>query len=326
MVSDAENNNQTPMYINSIGHYVPSLRIDNDYFFNINGLTSDWILQRTGIRSRSKVGPGENVDSMAADAVEAAIASLPYDIKDVDLIIQASYCVYDTVATSAHKIQRKYGIEKAIAFYLSAACSSFINGVQTIEAYFKAGMAKKALLICSEENSYYANESDPKSGHLWGDGAVAYFFSAEKVAETDIKVLDVFTEGLGQVGKGPDGVRLRPKEDGITMPDGRDVFIHACRYMIYALNHSLDALGIKSSDLSKIICHQANKRIVAQVAHQLDKPRDDFLNNIEVLGNTGSASAPLVLSEHLADFNKGDKVALIVFGGGYSCGSLVVEF
>lgn len=314
------------MFINSIGHYVPEVRIDNDYFLDINGLTSDWILQRTGIRTRSRVAESENVDSMAFDAVENALKGLPYDIRDVDLIIQASYCVYDTVATAAHRIQRKYNIEGALAFYMSAACSSFINGMQTVEAYFKAGMAKKALIICSEQNSYFANESDPKSGHLWGDGAVAYFLSADKVADTDIKVLDIFTEGLGQVGKGPDGVKLRPKEDGITMPDGRDVFIHACRYMVYALGESLKKIGISVADIKNIICHQANKRIVAQVANQLDLPMERFLNNIETLGNTGSASAPLVLSENLSNFNKGDKTALIVFGGGYSCGSMIVEF
>lgn len=314
------------MYINSIGHYIPIERIDNSYFYKINGLTSDWIVQRTGIVTRSRVSEGENVDTMAEDAVAEALKGLPYDIKEVDLIIQASYCAYDTVATAGHRIQRKYDIAGAKVFYMSAACSSFINGVQTIEAYFKSGMSHKALLICPEANSYYANQSDPKSGHLWGDGAVAYFFSSEKVSDSDIKVLDVFTEGLGQLGKGPDGVRLRPKEDGISMPDGRDVFIHACKSMVYALNKSLDALGMKPEELTKVICHQANKRIVAQVANQLDRPMTDFLNNIEELGNTGSASAPLVLAQHLEDFRKGDKVALIVFGGGYSCGSLIVEF
>ena len=74
------------------------------------------------------------------------------------------------------------------------------------------------------------------------------------------------------------------------------------------------------------LIRQANKRIVAQVAHQLDKPMDDFLNNIETLGNTGSASCALVLAQNLDKFKKGDKVALMVFGGGYSCGCFIVEF
>ncbi len=313
------------MYINAMGHYVPSQRVDNDYFLDINGLTADWILQRTGIRTRSKCADGENQNTMAMEAIEDAMRSLPYDIKDVDLIVGAAYAAYDTVATVGHQAQRQYDIDGAKVLYLTSACSSFINGLEVVETYFAAGKATKALLICSEHNTYYSNESDPKAGHLWGDGAVAYFISKERVAPTDWKVSTVFTEGLGNVGKGPDGVRLRPKEDGITMPDGRDVFIHACRYMIYALNKALDNAGLKIEDISKLITHQANKRIVAQVAHQLDKNIDDFINNIEELGNTGSASAPLVLSQYKDEIPDGSKVALMVFGGGYSCGAFIAE-
>lgn len=314
------------MYINAMGCYIPSERIPNSYFEQLNGLTSDWIVQRTGIETRSKVSEGENVDTMAFEAIDDAISRLSYDIKDTDLIVAASYCVYDSVATVAHKAQRKYDIKGAKAIYASSACSSFINGLEIIEGYFAMGKAEKALLICSEQNSYYANTSDPKSGHLWGDAAVAFFISKERLGDKDIRIVDVYTEGLGHIGKGPDGVRLRPKEDGITMPDGRDVFIHACRYMIHTLNKSLSNSGLGISDITKLICHQANKRIVAQVAHQLEKPMTDFLNNIEELGNTGSASAPLVLAQNRDSFASGEKAALMVFGGGYSCGCFIVEF
>lgn len=314
------------MYINSVGNYVPSTRITNDYFEKVNGLTPDWILQRTGITSRSKAAPGEGSDSMALAAIDDALKNLPYDIKDVDLIVAACYSIYDTVATPAHVAQQHYKINGAKAVYVSAACSSFINGLEVIEGYFASGKAKRALLICPEHNTYYSNEKDPKAGHLWGDAAVAFFVSKDREADSDIEILDIFTEGLGDVGKGPEGVKLRPKEGGIMMPDGRDVFIHACKYMIYALNHSLEHTGLKIEDLNKLICHQANRRIVAQVAHQLDKPIDDFLNNIETLGNTGSASAALVLTQNMDKFKKGDKVALMVFGGGYSCGCFIVKF
>lgn len=314
------------MYINSMGFYIPEARVTNEYFEKINGLTPDWILQRTGINTRAKAAPDENCDTMGIDAVEDALKGLPYSVKDVDLIVGAYYCAYDTVGTLAHRVQREFGISGAKALYVSSACSSFINGLEVIEAYFAAGKATKALLVCSEHNTYYSNESDHKSGHLWGDGAVAYFISKERQSDSDIKILDVFTMGLGDVGKGPDGVRLRPKEEGITMPDGRDVFIHACRYMIFALKHSLENAGLGIEEISKFICHQANKRIVAQVAHQLDKPMDDFLNNIEELGNTGSASAALVLAQNAGTFAKGDRCALMVFGGGYSCGCFIVEF
>lgn len=313
------------MYINSIGCYVPEGRVDNEYFKDVNGLTSDWIVQRTGIQSRSKASADENVDSMGLAAVEAAVKGLPYDIRDVDLIVAASYSVYDTVATVAHVVQQRYKISGAKALYLSAACSSFINGMEVIEGYFASGKANKALIVCSEHNTYYSNERDPKSGHLWGDGAVAFFVSKERQSEKDIEVLDIYTEGLGNIGKGPGGVKLRPKEDGITMPDGRDVFIHACKYMVYALNKSLDNTGKNINDLKNIICHQANKRIVVQVAHQLEQDFSKFLNNIEELGNTGSASAPLVFVQNIDKFEKGDLVALIVFGGGYSCGAMILK-
>ena len=315
-----------PIFINSIGYYIPEGRVDNSYFLEINGLTSEWIEQRTGIRSRSKAGEGENVDTMAIDAIESALPKLPYDVRDVDLIVAAAYNVYDTVATTAHVVQRHYGIEGAKAVYASSACSSFINGMEIIEGYFASGKAKRALLICSEQNSYYANESDPKSGHLWGDAAVAYFVSAERQSDSDIEIEEIYTEGLGHIGKGPDGVKLRPKEDGITMPDGRDVFMYACKYMVHALGKALENRGLKTKDLKYIITHQANRRIVAQVARQLGLTMDSFLNNIEELGNTGSASAALVLAQNLDKFSTGDRTALIVFGGGYSCGSIVLKF
>lgn len=183
------------MYINSMGHYVPEGRVPNEYFEKVNGLTSDWIVQRTGILTRSKANADENCDTMAIAAVEDALKNLPYDIKDVDLVVGAYYAVYDSVATAAHVVQQKYGIRHAKVVYASAACSSFINGLEIIEGYFASGKAKRALILCSEHNTYYSNEKDPKSGHLWGDAAVAFFVSKEKESEDDIELLDISLKG-----------------------------------------------------------------------------------------------------------------------------------
>ena len=187
------------------------------------------------------------------------------------------------------------------------------------------GKASKALIVCSEHNTYYANETDKVCGHLWGDAAVAFFVSKEKVSENDITLKTIYTKGLGHVGKGPEGVRLRPHEDGITMPDGRDVFMHACKFMIHALENVTEPNGMSINDLDYIICHQANMRIVANVAHQLKMDSSRFLNNIEELGNTGSASAALVLAQNRENLKKGQKIGLTVFGGGYSCGAFLIE-
>lgn len=313
------------MYINTTGYYIPNGRVYNDHFLNVNGLTSDWIFKRTGISSRSKAAENEGHNSMGLNAIADAVAKLSYDIKEVDLIVSASYSPYDTVATLAHITQQKYDIPNMKAVYASAACSSFVNGLEIIEGYFAMGKAKKALLVCSEHNTYYSNESDPKCGHLWGDGAVAFFLSAERQNENDSEIKQIYTRGLGNVSKGPEGVRLRPKEGGIAMPDGRDVFIHACKYMIQALEGVTLPENMKIQDLTYIICHQANKRIVANVAHQLELSDDKFLNNIEELGNTGSASAAIVFAQNKEKFKKGDRIGLTVFGGGYSCGAFMVE-
>lgn len=109
------------------------------------------------------------------------------------------------------------------------------------------------------------------------------------------------------------------------MPDGKDVFVNACQNLIFALEKVTNAQGMTPSALDYIITHQANKRIVAQVEHQLGVPSDKFLNNIEELGNTGSASCALVFAQNRDRFKKGDKVGLTVFGGGYSCGAFLVE-
>ena len=313
------------MYINATGYYVPGTRVPNEHFLELNGLTSEWITQRTGIRSRSKVGEGEGHNSMGLNAIKDALKTLPYDIKDVDLIVSAAYSPYDTVATLAHIAQREFNIENAKAVYASSACSSFVNGLEIIEGYFAMGKASKALIVCSEHNTYYANETDKVCGHLWGDAAVAFFVSKEKVSENDITLKTIYTKGLGHVGKGPEGVRLRPHEDGITMPDGRDVFMHACKFMIHALENVTEPNGMSINDLDYIICHQANMRIVANVAHQLKMDSSRFLNNIEEPGNTGSASAALVLAQNRENLKKGQKIGLTVFGGGYSCGAFLIE-
>lgn len=135
------------MFINATGFYVPEERVDNQHFLELNGLTSEWIEQRTGIRSRSKAKAEENINTMSMEAVRNALPKLPYDITDVDLIVSASYSPYDTVATAAHLAQHEFHIENAKALYLSSACSSFLNALEVVEGYFAMGKATKALIL-----------------------------------------------------------------------------------------------------------------------------------------------------------------------------------
>lgn len=313
------------MFINATGYYVPTDRVDNAHFRELNGLTSEWIEQRTGISTRSKAKPEENVNTMSLEAVRDALPHLGYDIKEVDLIVSASYSPYDTVATAAHTVQHVYQIAGAKALYLSSACSSFLNALEVVEGYFASGKAKKALVLSADKNSAYYNEEDPKSGHLWGDAAAAFFLSKEPVRETDAEILEVYTCGLGDLPRAMEAVHLYPKEGGISMPEGRDVFMQACTYMPKNVLNLLANNGYTLDDLSYFIGHQANMRIMANIAKQLNLPDEKFLHNIEELGNTGSVSSALVYAQNVNQFKQGDLVALTVFGGGYSTGACLIK-
>ncbi|MCD7938137.1 MAG: ketoacyl-ACP synthase III [Tannerellaceae bacterium] len=314
------------MFINATGTYVPEERVHNDHFLELNGLTSEWIEQRTGIITRSKAKPEENINTMGLKAIENALSKLPYDIKEVDLIIAASYSPYDTVATAAHVAQQVYDISDTKALYLSSACSSFLNALEVVEGYFQMGKASKALIISADKNSAYYNETDPKSGHLWGDAAAAYFISKERMTEDEPEIIEIYTEGLGNLSKGPEAVQLRPRDGGIMMPEGKDVFIQACTYMPKNVLRLLENNGYTLDDLSYFIGHQANMRIMANIAKQLQLPEEKFLQNIVELGNTGSVSSALVYAQNDHTFKKGDLIGMTVFGGGYSAGACLIKF
>ncbi|HCO67715.1 MAG TPA: 3-oxoacyl-ACP synthase [Dysgonomonas sp.] len=314
------------MYINAAGYYVPETRISNEYFTLINGITSDWIQQRTGIMTRSRASEKETINYMCRQAVEDAIPKLPYHIGEVDLIIFASYSPSDTVGTTAHYIQRDYGINNAKAFFISSACSSAINAMEIISSFFESGISQRALLICGDRNTSYSDETDPVSGHLWGDAAAAIFFSKEAYSEKEPDVIDVITQGLGHVGQGPQGVLLDLVNDGIQMPYGKDVFLNACTYMAKNTKEIVEKNGYCLNDLSYFIGHQANMRILKNVVKQLDIPENKILSNIEQLGNTGSVSSILVYAQNQDKFEKEDLVCISVFGGGYSAGACLIRF
>lgn len=313
------------MYINATGFYIPNERVPNEYYTQKTGLTDEWIFQRTGIKTRSRAGTDENVNTMSIEAVLSALPSLPYDIKEVDLIISATYSPYDTVGTAAHVVQNRFGIKGAKGFSLTSACSSFVNAMEIIEGYFALGKARKALIIGGDKNSYYNNEDDPKSGHLWGDAAVAFFFSNERITDRDYEVMDIYTEALGCLGKGPEGIQLLPHEEGLYMPEGKDVFVQACTCMPKNAQRLLEKRGYSFNDLTYFVGHQANMRILKNIAANIRLPEEKMLSNIEELGNTGCASCMLVFAQNIEKFSRNDLICISVFGGGYSAGACLIR-
>lgn len=313
------------MYINAISHYLPSTLVRNDYYTQLRGLTDEWIFQRSGIRQRTRAGDNENTNTMAIEAITPLLDKLPYDAADVDLIVGATYTPYDTVGTLAHTVQGHFNIHSAAAVTVTSACSSFINAIEIVEGYFATGKAKRALVIASEHNYMYTDVECDQSAYLWGDGAGCVFISSEECSSDDIRILDVHTAGLGHIGKGISGVYLRPSNGGLTMPFGRDVFIHACKFMASEARDILEKNNYVLGDVNYLVPHQANSRIMDHVAKVLGVEQSRVISNIQDTGNTGCASTLICLSQNWQRFMKNDLILVTVFGGGYSSGAMLLK-
>jgi 3-oxoacyl-[acyl-carrier-protein] synthase-3 len=313
------------MVINLVTHYIPETVVPNMYFSANHGISNEEIISKSGIKQRRRIGPNENTNSMAIEAVKRSENNLPYPISDIDLIIGGTYTPFDTIGTMAHAVQKEFDIQKAKCFTIDSACSSFVNAIEIVFGYFATKKASKALIVISENNSAYNDETDKKSNFLWGDGAAAIFISNERFSNEDIEVIDVNTTGLGHIGKSTEAICLRPNNGGLRMPFGRDVFQFACIYMIQEIEDILIKNEISINELSYVIPHQANYRIMNYVGKQLNLDPSRMLTNIEQYGNTGSASTPIVLSQNWKKFEKDDTIVISVFGGGYSSGAILLK-
>lgn len=311
------------MYIHSVSHYLPTQVIGNDYFTQLNGLSSDWITERTGIQERRKAAPGENTNTMTVEVVR--LMQEKVDLSTVDLIVGATYTPSDTIVSLAHEAQHYLEIADIPVISVSTACSSLLNAIELVEGYFALNKASRALVIVSEHNTAYNNDEDTISGHLWGDGAAALLITKERQSERDFTIKALLTGGAAHTSKATTGVMLKPNEGGLTMPFGRDVFINACQYMPKASLQVLERCGLTLADVDYVLPHQANLRISRNVMKTLDLPEEKLISNIQLLGNTGCAGCAIALSQTWDTFKKGQRIVITVFGGGYSYGAMVVE-
>ena len=314
------------MYLHHVAAYLPAAVVTNEHFTRLNGLASDWIIERTGIRERRKAAPGENANTMAIAATQALLAELPgFEPGSIDLIVAGTYTPHDTIYTAAHAVQRTLGINEIPVVSISSACSSLLNAIEIVEGYFALGKASQALVVVSEHNTAYNNEEDTMAGHLWGDGAAALLFGKEPLGAGSLRVAQVLTGGAAPMGKADEAVTLKPVDKGIVMPFGRDVFQQACTYMARITQQLLDKNGLAVDELSYLIPHQANLRISANVVKQLGLDPARAVSNIERLGNTGCAGAAIGLAEIWPRIQPGENLIVTVFGGGYSYGAMLLQ-
>jgi 3-oxoacyl-[acyl-carrier-protein] synthase III len=313
------------MYINTASYYLPETIIPNEYYTRLIGLTDEWIYKRSGIRKRTKAGIDENTNTMSIKAVEAAIDQLPYPIEEVDLIVGATYTPYDTIGTLAHAVQGHFNIPRARVVSISTACSSVLNAIEIVEGYFAVNKAHHAIVVASEHNTAYSDDRDDQSGHLWGDGAGALFISKERLSGNDMKIIDLNTSGLAHIGKGVEGVYLRPNHGGLKMPHGKEIFVNASKYMISEVKDILHKNHLALKNISYLIPHQANTRIISNIAGSLGLGNGVMIANMEETGNTGCASTIIALSQNWDKFLSDELIVVTVFGGGYSSGAMLLR-
>jgi 3-oxoacyl-[acyl-carrier-protein] synthase III len=313
------------LQILDIASYLPEHSVDNRRLSELTGRDEEFFLRRTGIVERRRAAVGENTNTMAVSAVRALKASSQELLADVDLVIGCSYTSWDLIGTVAHAVQRECGLHRARAFTLSSACSSVANAMEVAAAFFDSNRSQRALIVAADHNSLYSDDSDQRSGHLWGDGAAAMLLCREPQVGAPYAVKDVWTAGLGHVGMGPEGVALRPRDKGLVMPNGKDVFIQACEGMEAAARLVLGRNGLKPSEVRLLVPHQANQRIMDHVAERLEMNPEQLASTIAHYGNTGCASAIITLVHHQHRLAVGEWALVVTFGGGYSSGAALLQ-
>jgi 3-oxoacyl-[acyl-carrier-protein] synthase-3 len=312
------------VFIHASSEYLPERVVDNEYFSALTGRPTQWFEQLTGIRERRRAGEGENANTMAIRAVENLLSSAPGCLDGVDLIIGASYTPWDTIGTIAHVIQRQFSIANARALYVSTACSSFIDALDVVTAYFAAGRSTRALVVAVEHNSLYSSDGDERSGHLWGDGAAALLITKTGGGDA-VEIVDVRTVGRANLGRGPEGINLIPNRDGLVMLHGKDIFIHACREMVAATRDIVGGNGLRLEDIAMLVPHQANKRIIDCVSEHLHTATLNVPMTIAELGNTGCAGVAITYHRNSHLLGSGQLAVLVTFGGGYSTGAALLR-
>ncbi|MBE2190506.1 MAG: ketoacyl-ACP synthase III [Desulfobulbaceae bacterium] len=321
--------------ITSIAHYLPPEIYTNEYFEKYLETTHDWIMARTGIAERRFAQSGGTSDLIIPAALEC-IEKRGIDKDEIDCILVATVTPDHFFPSTAALVQHKLGIKNCWGFDISAACSGFVFAISTAKSLVESGMAKKVLLCGADKMSSIVNFNDRAQAVLFGDGAGVCLI--EKSNEDNLGILDqiLHIDGLG-------GQYLHQKAGGSAKPssaetvaaqehyiyqDGQAVFKHAVKGMADVSVDIMKKNNLTSDDISWLVPHQANLRIIAATANRMELNPEKVMINIEKYGNTTAATIPICLSEWYQNgrINKGDNIILSSFGAGFTWGAVYVKW
>jgi 3-oxoacyl-[acyl-carrier-protein] synthase-3 len=309
-----------------VGTSVPDTKLTNSDFEKMVDTTDEWIVTRTGIRSRHIAAKGSAVTtaSLGSAAARTALERGHLAPDMVDGIICATITPDGLFPSTACKIQADLGCRRAFAFDIAAACAGFIYGLSLAQNFILSGQGSTFLVVGSEILSRITDYKDRATCILFGDGA-----GAAVVQGTNDGSAGIISCCLGSDGTLGNIIYCNLWGDSrFTVMEGREVFKHAVRMMADMAKRSVEEAGLTLNDIDYLIPHQANIRIINSLRETLGMAPEKVVVNLENFGNTSSASIPLALNEALRDgrIRKGSTVLFTSLGGGLTLGGAVVRF
>ncbi len=313
--------------IAGVGSALPQRRIDNAELAERVETSDEWIVSRTGIRSRYIAGEGETTATLARDAALKALEHAGVEASEIDLIVLATATPDQTFPSSATKVQAMLDIPDCIAFDVHAVCTGFLYALTVADSMLRSGSARTALVIGAETFSRLLDWEDRTTCVLFGDGAGALVLRAEEGTRgilatklhadgrhNDLLFVDGGPSTTGTVGK------LRMK--------GREVFRHAVVNLAEVMGEVLAAADLTTADVDWVVPHQANARILDATARKLGLPADKVVMTVDRHANTSAASVPLALDAAVRDgrIKRGDLIVLEAMGGGFTWGAAVLRY
>ncbi|RUO44049.1 3-oxoacyl-ACP synthase [Aliidiomarina taiwanensis] len=315
--------------ISGTGHYLPSQRLTNVELEQRVDTSDQWIRERTGIRERRIAGAHENVVTMAVAASQQALAAAQLAATDIDMIIVATTSAEHSFPSAACEVQEQLGASRAVAFDVSAACAGFMFALSVADQYIKSGMAQHVLVIGSDVLSRLCKPDDRNTLVLFGDGAGALVASAAEkpgIVSTHIYSDGKYASLLG--AKLPSRSESVVANDAWIYMKGNEVFKVAVQKLSELVQDTLQHHGLPPDAIDWLVPHQANYRIIQATAKKLKMPMEQVILTLEYTGNTSAASVPIALDVGIRDgrIQRGHKLLLEAFGGGFAWGSALIDY
>ena len=323
----------TNAHITGWGMTVPEKILTNDDISKIVDTNDQWIRDRTGIEQRRIAGPEDTTATLGAAAAIKALEMANLRPAEIDLIIVATSSPEHIFPATASLVQDRIGATKAGAFDLSAACTGFIFAINMAAQSIRGGAIENAVVIGSETLSRIIDWTDRGTCILFGDGAGAFVLQGSPEPGGVISSVMRSDGSGGDLLSIPAGGSAQPTSartirDGLhyVQMNGREVFRFATKVMARSSEEAIEKANWNIQDVSLIIPHQANLRIIDAAARGLKLPREKFAINVQKYGNTSTASIPLATVEAFEEgrLQRNDKVVFVGFGGGLTWGSLAV--